>query len=397
VEPGKYPKPVSSFIYRNDSKNGQIHFADVTATVASDLVHAGMVCDAAWTDFNNDGWPDLILSGEWMPLTFLKNNNGTFQNVTAGSGISNSLGWWNSIAAGDFDNDGDMDYIIGNLGRNSFFRGSAEFPVRAYGLDFDKNGIYDMIPSLYLPDQEGNKKEFPAQGRDDLLKQINAMRRKFPTYKSYATATMNEVLTDDDRKGALILTANDFQTSLLRNDGGGKFNLIPLPMEAQLSVINGIVADDFDGDGNLDLVLNGNDFGTEVSVGRSDALNGLFLKGDGKNNFYPETILQSGIFIPGNGKALVKLKGEGGQCLLAATQNRGPLKVYKLKGNVKTLSLEPMDVKSTIKYKNGRRSVQEFYYGSSYLSQSGRLLLLNDQISSVEILNNKGVTRKVNL
>lgn len=397
VDPGNYPKPVSSFIYRNDSKNGKIHFTDATAAVAKDLINSGMVCDAVWTDFDNDGWPDLILSGEWMPVTFLKNNKGTFQNVTKATGLSNNLGWWNSISAGDFDNDGDIDYIVGNLGQNSFFRGNTEYPVRAYAKDFDKNGIYDMIPSLYLPDQEGNKKEFPAQGRDDLLKQVNAFRKKFPSYKSYAVATMDQVLTKDDRREALILEANDFQTALLRNDGGGKFTLIPLPVEAQLSVINGIVADDFDGDGNLDLVLNGNDYGTEVSVGRYDALNGLFLKGDGQDHFHALTIMQSGIFIPGNGKALVKLKSATGQYLLAASQNRGALKIFKLKKNAKTLDLEPLDVKATVEYKNGKRTVQEFYYGSSYLSQSGRFLLFDEHVNSVEIINSRGIARKVNL
>jgi hypothetical protein len=332
-----------------------------------------------------------------MPITFLKNDKGVFRNVTESTGIKDRTGWWNSITAGDFDNDGDIDYIVGNLGQNSFFRGSEQYPVSVYGKDFDKNGIYDAIPSLYLPDINGEKKEFPAQGRDDLLRQINAMRKKFPTYKSYALATMNEVLTDSDRKDALILHANDFQTVLLRNDGGGKFTLIPLPKEAQFSVINGIVADDFDGDGNLDLVMNGNDYGTEVSIGRYDALNGLFLKGDGKDHFHAETILQSGIFIPGNGKALVKLKSASGKYLLAASQNRGPLKIFELKKNQKTFNLEPLDVRATVKYKNGKTSVQEFYYGSSFLSQSGRFLLLEDSVSSVEITNSQGITRKVNL
>jgi ASPIC and UnbV/FG-GAP-like repeat len=397
VDPGNYPKPVSSFIYHNDSKDGHIHFTDVTNTVAKDLVNIGMVCDAVWTDFDNDGWPDLILAGEWMPVTFLKNDKGVFKDVTGSTGVGDKTGWWNSITAGDFDNDGDIDYIVGNLGQNSFYRGSEKYPVRAYAKDFDNNGIYDMIPSLYLPDVNGEKKEFPAQGRDDLLKQITAMRKKFPTYRSYALATMDQVLTDKDRKGALILEANDFQTALLRNDGNGKFTLVPLPMEAQLSVINGMVADDFDGDGNLDLVMNGNDYGTEVSVGRYDALNGLFLKGDGNDGFHAKTILQSGIFIPGNGKALVKLKSANGKYLLAASQNRGDLKIFELNKKVKTINLEPQDVKATIKYKNGKTSTQEFYYGSSFLSQSGRFLLLNDQVIDVEITNGKGITRKVNL
>lgn len=395
VEPGKYPQPVSSFIYRNDSKDGHIKFTDVTSTVAGDLINIGMVCDAVWTDFDNDGWPDLILAGEWMPVSFLKNEKGVFRNVTNETGISNQTGWWNSIAAGDFDNDGDIDYIVSNLGQNSFYRASEEYPVRVYGKDFDSNGVYDMIPSLYLPDKEGKKKEFPAQTRDDLLKQMNTMRRKFPTYKSFAEATMDEVLSEQQRKGALILQANNFRTSLLRNDGNRKFTMIPLPAEAQFSVINGMVVDDFDGDGNLDVVMNGNDFGTEVTVGRYDAMNGLFLKGDGKGNFAAQSILQSGIFIPGNGKALVKLRGSSGNCLLAAGQNRGELKIFQLKQPINCLPLLPSDVSGIIKYKNGSSRKQEFYFGESFLSESGRFLIIDDKVAALELTDNKGNKRRV--
>ncbi|HEX3768913.1 MAG TPA: VCBS repeat-containing protein, partial [Puia sp.] len=317
VDPGNYPKPVSSFIFRNDSKDGHVVFTDVTDSVAGDLVKCGMVCDAVFTDFDNDGWPDLILAGEYMSLAFLKNNHGKFVDVTPETGLNKVHGWWNSITACDFDHDGDMDYIVGNLGKNSYFRGDLQYPVHIYSKDFDNNGIYDMIPSLYLPDQEGKKKEFPAQGRDDLLKQINAMRKKFPTYRSFATAGMDQVLTEEERKNALILEANEFQTMLLRNDGNGAFTLIPLPKEAQFSMINGMVTDDLDGDGNPDLLLNSNDFGTDVTVGRYDAMNGLMLSGDGQNGFHSKSILESGIFIPGNGKALVKLGGANGQYLVA--------------------------------------------------------------------------------
>jgi len=393
VDPGNYPKPVSSFIYRNDSKDGHIHFTDVTSTVAKDLQNIGMVCDAIWTDFDNDGWPDLVLAGEWMPITFLRNDHGTFKNNNPASGIAGQKGWWNSIVAGDFDNDGDIDYVVGNLGENSFYRASEQYPARGYAKDFDNNGIYDFISSLYLPDQQGLKKEFPAETRDDLLKQVNAMRKKFPTYQSFAIAEMSNVLTDDERKGAQILEANNFQTCLVRNDGNGKFTLQAMPMQAQWSLINGMVAEDFDGDGNLDLVMNGNDYGTEVFTGRYDALNGLYLAGDGKGHFTAKTILQSGIFIPGNGKALVKLRGAGGQCLLAASQNRGPLKIMELKRSIHSMPWKPADVSAVIRYKDGRFRKQEAYYGSSFLSQSSRFLNLDENISSVEIIDSKGAKR----
>lgn len=376
VDPWHYPKPVTSIILRNDSKPGHVKFTDVTKDVAPDLVNIGLVCDAIFTDFDNDGWTDLILAGEWMPVTFLKNEIGVFKNVTANSGISNVKGWWNSITAGDFDNDGDIDYIIGNLGLNSFYRADDQHPVSIYAADFDNNGSYDAFPSIWLPasQKDTTKKEFPVQTRDDAVKQMIGLRSKFQNYKSYAIATIDEVLTKDQMKKALILKANNFRSCFCRNDGNGKFTLIPLPAQAQLSVLNGMIADDFDGDGNLDVLINGNDWGTEVSVGRYDALNGLLLKGDGKGNFAPQSILESGIYIPGNGKSMVSLKSQDGSYLVAAAQNRGPLKIFKLKRKTGFIPLLPDDISAELTFNNGTNRKVEFYYGNSFLSQSARFI-----------------------
>jgi len=395
VDPWRYPQAVSSFIYRNDSKSGHVHFTDVTAKVAPVLANIGMVCDAQFTDFDNDGWPDLVLAGEWMPVTFLRNDKGVFRNITAGTGVSGQTGWWNSIVAGDFDNDGDIDYVVGNLGLNSFYRASEQHPVRVYGKDFDNNGVYDMLTSLYLPDQQGQLKEFPAMGRDDLLRQMNSMRIKFPAYHDYAVATMDQVLTPEQRKGATILSADQMRSCLFRNDGGGKFTMVPLPVEAQLSVIDGMVAGDFDGDGNLDIVINGNDYGTEVSTGRYDAMNGLLLKGDGHGGFLPATILQSGIFIPGDGKALVALRGDGGQYLLAAGQNRGDLKLFRRKSDTREVPLLPSEVAAMVRLRNGKTRKEEYYYGGSYLSQSARFIDWNGPVISAEIIDDLGKRRLV--
>jgi len=395
VDPQEYPKPVSSFIYRNDSRDGKVRFTDVTAEVAPMLQHIGMVCDATWTDFDNDGWPDLVLAGEWMPVTFLKNEKGIFRNITASTGISDHKGWWNSIIAGDFDKDGKMDYIVGNMGLNSFYRASAEQPVRVYGGDFDKNGIYDLIPSIYLPDKDGKMQEFPAESRDDLLRQITAMRKKFPDYKSYAVATMDQVLTPEERKGAVVLEANDFRSCLLKNEGNGRFSLHPLPVQAQLSVIDGMVAEDFDGDGQLDVLLSGNDFGTEPSVGRYDAFNGLLLKGDGKGNFTPVPIKESGIFLPGDQKALVKLRGAGDRYWLAAGQNKGRLQVFEWKKDVRCIALQPGDVSAVFTYRDGSVRKEECGYGSSFLSESGRFLAVSGPVVSVEITDAAGKRRKI--
>jgi len=395
VDPGAYPRAVSSFIYRNDSKDGQVKFTDVTATVAPGLQKIGMVADGLWTDVDNDGWPDLVLAGEWMPFTVLHNDKGTLRNVTSGTGVADKKGWWTSIVSGDFDNDGDIDYVVSNLGLNTNYKASDQYPVRAYGKDFDGNGSYDVITSMFLPDSGGTKREYPLISRDDLFRQVPSMRKRFPTYRTYAVATMDSVLTPEQRQGATILTANEFRSCLFRNDGHGKFTMIPLPAQAQLSVLDGMVARDFDGDGNLDLVINGNDYGTEVSTGRYDALNGLLLKGDGKGGFRPESILASGIYIPGDGKALAALRGAGGAFMLAAGQNRGPLKLYARRERGWQVGLEPGDVAALVTLKDGRVRREEFHFGESFLSQSGRFLWEYGPVSAVDIVDERGQKRRV--
>ncbi|MDF2430629.1 MAG: hypothetical protein JWP44_260 [Mucilaginibacter sp.] len=397
VEPWNYPKPVSSMILRNDSKNGHVKFTDVTASVAKDLKNIGLVCDAIFTDFDNDGWPDLILTGEWMPVTFLKNDHGVFKNVTEGTGIGNKFGWWNSITAGDFNHDGKMDYIVGNTGLNTFYKATDQYPVYITAKDFDNNGSYDAFPSLFLRDQDGEMKEFPAQTRDDIIKQMISMRARFQNYKSFAVATMDSVVAPEMRKGAVRLKVNTLQSCYLQNNGNGKFTMTPLPVEAQISQLNGMVVDDFDGDGNLDVAISGNDYGTDVSTGRYDAFNGLMLKGDGKGNFKPLTILQSGVYIPGDGKALVKLQGAKGNYLLAASQNKDVMKIFELKRAVKTIKLQPLDMYAMIKYKGGKTGKQEFYNGTSFLSQSGRFFNIDKNMVSVTITDSYGHTRNIPL
>ncbi|MEO6719435.1 MAG: VCBS repeat-containing protein [Ferruginibacter sp.] len=392
--PGKYPQPVSSFIYRNDSKGGVIKFTDVTAEVAKGLQNIGLVCDALWSDYDNDGFVDLVLAGEWMPVTFLKNDHGKFQNV-AQSGINNEVGWWSSIAAGDFDNDGDIDYIAGNLGENSFYRASNEYPVSVYGKDFDKNKSFDAITTLYLKDTEGKRKEYTAQNRDDIVEQLPPLKRKFLTYKDFANADIHGLFSEEELKDALHLKANNFKTSFIKNVGGGKFQLVPLPALAQLAPVYGMVADDFNNDGNLDILLSGNDFGTEVTNGRYDAMNSLLLTGDGKGAFATQTILQSGILIPGDAKALIKLKSDNGY-LLASSENRGPLKIFSKKDNTqKLVALEAGDKAALITLNNGLVRKEEMYYGNSFQSQSSRFIAINSNITKVEAINSKGVKRVI--
>jgi hypothetical protein len=230
-----------------------------------------------------------------------------------------------------------------------------------------------------------------------MIKQMISMRAKFQTYRTFGDATIDKLLSKENLQDALILQANHLQTSYLKNLGNGKFEMSALPAEVQFSAINGMVVDDFDGDGNLDVVINTNDFGTEVSVGRYDALNGLFLKGKGDGTFAAMSILQSGISIPGNGKALVKMQGAKGEVLIAAAQNRGPLKVFGVSSKPMIIPVKPNEVSAIVKLKNGKTQKQEFYYGASFLSQSSRYLLVGNSAASTEITDSKGGKRNIAL
>lgn len=396
VLPGSYPLPVSSFIYRNDSKNGKAKFTDVTGQVAPGLKNIGMVCDAIWTDFDNDGWTDLIVVGEWMPVTFFKNDHGRFVNVTPKSGISNEKGWWNSIVAGDFNNDGRVDYIVGNLGCNSYFRASHQYPVSIYAKDFDKNGSIDPIITMYLKNRDGVKKEFPAANRDEIIGELPYLRKKFLTYKDFGNAEFDKIFTEKEMKGVLKMQANNFSSCLIENLGNGKFKMIPLPDIAQIAPLNGMVTGDFNDDGNLDVAINGNDYGAEVTDGRYDAMNGVVLLGNGKGSFTPESIRQSGYYVPGNAKGLSALVAADGSLLFAATQNRGPLKLFRLRNGGKVSRLNAGDKYADIILNNGKIRRQEVYQGSSFLSQSVPFIQLSRNVSKVIVTDIKGNKRTVN-
>jgi len=370
VEPWRYPLPVSSFIYRNDSEKGKIKFTDVSRQVAPMLENIGLVCDALWSDFDNDNWPDLVIAGEWMPLTFLKNNKGRFENKTPSSGVEAKTGWWNSLVAGDFDNDGDVDYMAGNLGENTFYKGNDQYPVSIYAMDFDKNGFVECIPTRYLKDKKGVLREYTTHIQDEVVNQIPVIKKRFLTYKSFAEASFDKLFTPQEMAGVKKFQATYFQSAFIKNNGEGTFQMTALPYHAQLSCVYGMVCEDFNGDGNLDVILTGNDYGTEVAVGRYDAMNGLLLTGDGQGNFAAQTIMKSGIFIPGNGKAVCLLSGADGVPLIAVTQNRGKLKVYALRSGMQFVKNPDKSSGAEITLKNGKKRKVEFSNGSSYLSQS---------------------------
>ncbi|WP_153796659.1 VCBS repeat-containing protein [Foetidibacter luteolus] len=393
VVSGVYPEQPQSFILQNN--NGK--FTDVTEKLCPKLQYMGMITDALWSDFDKDGKVDLVLTGEWMAVTFLRNTGNGFEPLTS-TGIENHTGWWNSLSAGDFDNDGDIDYIAGNLGLNTNYKATPQEPLTIIAKDIDNNGSMDAMVFCYMKAEDGSMKSFPMSTKDDLSGQVITMRKKFPTFKSYGAATMDDLWNKKDREGALIFHATDMHTSYIENLGNGKFSISPLPLQAQQAPVYGIVSQDVNGDGNLDILMVGNDYGMEPYSGRHDAFLGLCLAGDGKGNFKPLTVAESGFYVRGDGKGLARIHSAKNEDLLIATQNQDSVLVYapdksKQPVPVKWIDLKADDLSADITFSDGRTSRQEFYYGSTFLSQSSRKLPVYSNMKTITVTNFKGEKR----
>ena len=310
--PKNYPMPTSSYILENIGAKGQAKFINVTEKIAPELIDIGMVTDASWTDYDNDGWVDLIMVGEWMPITVFRNNRGSFENITAKLDLSDATGWWFSIEEGDFDNDGDIDFVVGNLGLNYKYQATESEPFDIYLNDFDKNDSNDIVLSYY---DEGEK--FPVRGRQCSSEQIPAIKTKFKDYDAFAVATLEDVYTKKSLEKSLHYEVKSFASIYLENKDGS-FIVHKLPNLSQVSSINQILVKDFNNDTNLDIVIAGNLYGSEVETPRNDAGVGLFLEGNGNGEFKAITPTQSGLYISGDTKDLSIINIKGKKYILAA-------------------------------------------------------------------------------
>ena len=320
VVPWSYGTDPQSMLLAND---GRGRFTDVTERAAPGLAHVGMVTDAVWRDVDGERRPDLVVVGEWMPITIFGNaGRGTLERRTT-PGLERSHGWWNRIVADDFDGDGRVDFVVGNLGLNGRLHASESEPATMYVKDFDRNGSVEQILALY-----NGGKSYPLPMRDELLRALPYLKARFLRYEDYARATVTDVFTPADLSDAVRKTAHTFATSLVRNGGDGSFTMVPLPQEAQLAPVYGILASDVDRDGATDLLLAGNFDGFEPDIGAMRTSRGLLLLGDGRGSFAPVRAEESGFVVPGQARDIRRIGTRRGD-LFAVARNDDSLLVFR--------------------------------------------------------------------
>lgn len=318
VIPGRYPEIPRSYVLIND---GSGSFKDGTAAVAPQLHRIGMVTDAAWYDLNGDNKQELIVVGEWMPVTVFSNTKGKLSDATDSYFSKQYSGWWNKLLVGDFNQDGKADLVIGNLGLNTQVKASERQPAELYYKDFDDNGSVDPILCFYI-----QGKSYPYVTRDELLDQISLMRTRFPNYKSYADASLTDIFRPEELKGAGRLSATYLQTAYFEGGAAGKFRERSLPAEVQFSPVYAISALDYNQDGNPDLLLAGNMNQARLRFGKYDANYGMILQGDGKGEFTYIPQNKSGLQLKGDVRSILSMDD-----MLLFGINQQEIKAYKRK------------------------------------------------------------------
>jgi hypothetical protein len=322
--PGQYGYNPYQYLFVND---GTGNFKNMSKRYIPNIRELGMVTSAVWADIDKDNFPELLLVGDWMPVTIFKNVRGNRLDKITDPALATSSGWWNTIYPTDVDQDGDTDFVLGNLGINSRLKASNEQPAELYVHDYDANGSVEQIITCYAEDG----KSYPMVLKADLQKRLPMVKKKFVKFSDYAGKGIKEVFTAEELQGATIKKVNNPHTSILLNNGNAKFDLQPLPVEAQFSPVYGIQAIDYNEDGMTDLLLTGNFYEVLPEIGRYDANYGLILKGTGQGKFEAVLSKDSGFFVKGQVRAIREIRGANNQQLLILAKNNDSVQVYAYK------------------------------------------------------------------
>ncbi|MBQ4821319.1 FG-GAP-like repeat-containing protein [Aquimarina sp. MMG016] len=326
--PGNYPYPAKSYILENRSELGIAKFVNITQKVVPTFNKLGLVTAAQWLDFDNDGWKDLAVTGEWMKLKVFKNIAGeTFKEVTNELDLANTTGWWFSLKADDIDNDGDIDLIAGNLGENYKYKANGNETFDVFLNDFDGNKTNDIVLSYY---NEGE--QFPVRGRECSSQQIPSIKKKFKNYDAFSKATLLDIYGEKKLESGIHYKISSFKSAVFLNEKG-KFIRKDLPLRAQIAPTNQILIADLDSDGIKDMILGGNLYASEVETPRADAGHGTFLKGTNDNKFEALSSKETGLFIDGDVKDMSTITVKGKTYILVA-KNNDFLKFIKINSKV---------------------------------------------------------------
>jgi hypothetical protein len=320
---GRYGIDPESFLLLNDEgvfKNASMRLPG--ASIGGRKL--GMVTDASWCDLDNNGMPDLMLVGEWMPVTvLLQDSSGYFDDRTAAFGLGKTNGWWNTIAAADFDGDGDTDFVAGNLGLNSRLKAAPRQPVKLYVGDMDQNGGIDHLLTYFNDDVQ-----HPFISRDQLVKQVPSFKREFLKYGTFRQVRREDIIPSEELENYTLKQAYCFASVYLENRDG-HFTAHPLPVEAQMFPVFSLCTDDFNGDGMTDLLAVGNLFAIQPELGRYDAGYGLMMLGDGKGRFESRSAGASGFMVKGEGRDIKVLEDAKKNNMYLVSRNNESLLVFR--------------------------------------------------------------------
>ena len=318
---GRYGESPASYLLLNDGK-GNFSIADESK--APGLRHIGMVTGAVWTDIDRDGWDDLVIVGEWMPITVFKNNQGMLSNITYTLGLQHTTGLWTTIKSSDLDGDGFEDLLIGNWGENSKLHASGKFPLKLYTGDIDKNGISDQLLAI-----EKNGNYYSFLGKDELEKHFPSLiRKKYNSYSGFAGQTIEQVF-GDNLKNATSLTIETLSSVMLMNNRKGNYVISKLPKEVQWSPVFTFLAGDFNGDQRTDIIAAGNFYGVLPYEGRYDASYGSLLLGREHLPFQVLDPTTSGIMLEGEVRDSKMIRTIGGNRLIIFSRNNNTILFYK--------------------------------------------------------------------